>query len=233
MNAETKDMGDFPICFAARNQLQALHLPAAQPRAFAMRRGLPQATRRAQGMDPDQLGAVEPFYGQPDSGADRERAGRARISGDVRRNGEAAPDAVIAAAFEDFAMTLVQLDERAELAPAEARIGASAGVVHRIVGRVAASKKLLYPMIRIIIDADEAATRIDQARMLEQGEIIEAQFEGDLAQQLAKLRQVSAAVRGFSEPVAEPSHRSHRARAALLRAKPVPPCPPSVAEVCG
>jgi hypothetical protein len=58
--------------------------------------------------------------------------------------------------------------------------------------------------------------------VVEQREMVKAEFAGGVPQQLAELRQVRAGLRRFSEKVAEPPHRCGLARiASRVRAKHV------------
>jgi hypothetical protein len=111
-------------------------------------------------------------------------------------------------------------DQRAELAPAEPGVGAPAGEMHRIIRGIAARDDFLDPLLRIIIDPDQAWSRAAEARMIEQGEIMKAKLARGIAEEKLELAQVGAGQRGFRKPVAQPPHARRLAgNASHLRAR--------------
>ena len=114
-------------------------------------------------------------------------------------------------------MAPLEPDQVPKLAPFESDVGTPAGEVHRIVGAIATADEFLDPVMRIIVDAEKFARGAGKARMIEQGEVMEAELEGGIAEHRAERRQIGARVGGLSEAVAEPPHRPRLATMAFAR----------------
>ena len=158
----------------------------------------------------DQLCAMEPGDRQLSAKPYCKGAGRRWFLGDIRRNGEPAPESMPAAAREDPPMTPLEPDQGTQLAPAETGVRAPAGEMHRIIEEEPRCRPFLNPTFRVIVDTKQAMVSGGEAGMVDEGEVMKSKLERHVAQQRAKLWDIRDGPSGFSELIGQPPHCSGR-----------------------
>ena len=118
---------------------------------------------------------------------------------------------------------LLEFDQRGEVTPGKAGVGAAAGEMNWIVRGIAARAQFVDAIGRGIVDAQEPVIRAAQARMVEQGKIMEAKLSRDVAEQFPEAWQVLTGPHSLSEKVAEPPHRPRLAGIAFRARASTPP----------
>ena len=210
LDAQSEDPGDLPIRLAAGDEPQALDLAPAEPRALTRPRKAPQPPRRAKRVCADGSGAFEAKSGNIASGPDCERAGCARLAGNVGRDGETIANAMAPAPREDPPVATLKRDEGRQLGPGEPDVRPSAREMDGIVVEEPGQGPLLNPGFGVIVDAEFSGASGGEAGMVDEGEMIKPKLERGVAQERPKLQDSRHGPGGFSELIAQPPHRSGR-----------------------